>query len=165
MASTTTTAAPAMTGIHRIAFRIFLFACLCLSGSRFALAADYPAPTEADYVLHNFQFANGASFPELKIHYRTLGTARKDAQGIVRNAVIIGHGTGGSGTQFLRAEFAGELFGSGQPLDATRYFIVLIDGIGHGQSAKPSDGLRAKFPQYGYSDMVEAQYRLLTEGL
>jgi homoserine O-acetyltransferase len=113
----------------------------------------------------DFQFADGAKLPELRIHYLTLGTARKDAQGMVKNAVIIGHGTGGSGAQFLRAEFAGELFGAGQPLDATRYFIVLIDAIGHGKSAKPSDGLRAKFPQYGYSDMVEAQYRLLTEGL
>ena len=105
------------------------------------------------------------SFPSCGFTIATLGTAQKDAKGIVSNAVIIGHGTGGSGAQFLRAEFAGELFGAGQPLDATRYFIVLIDAIGHGKSAKPSDGLRAKFPQYGYSDMVEAQYRLLTEGL
>ena len=90
---------------------------------------------------------------------------RRTSKGIVRNAVLIGHGTGGSGAQFIRPEFAGELFGAGQPLDATKYFIVLPDGIGHGKSAKPSDGLRAKFPQYGYTDMVEAQYRLLTEGL
>jgi homoserine O-acetyltransferase/O-succinyltransferase len=136
-----------------------------LLGARVAQAAEYPTPAEADFVVRNFQFADGAKLPELRIHYRTLGTAQKDAQGMVRNAVIIGHGTGGSGAQFLRAEFAGELFGAGQPLDATRYFIVLIDAIGHGKSAKPSDGLRAKFPQYGYSDMVEAQYRLLTEGL
>ena len=130
-----------------------------------AHAAEYPAPVERDFVLRNFQFANGEKLPELRIHFRTLGKPQKDSKGIVRNAVIIGHGTGGSGTQFLRAEFAGELFGAGQPLDAARYFIVLIDAIGHGKSAKPSDGLRAKFPQYGYTDMVEAQYRLLTEAL
>jgi homoserine O-acetyltransferase len=139
---------------------------LCaLVGIPVTQAADYPAPVEGDYVLRDFHFSNGASLPELKIHYRTLGSPKKDAKGIVRNAVLIGHGTGGSGAQFIREEFAGELFGAGQPLDATRYFIVLTDGIGHGKSAKPSDGLRAKFPQYGYTDMVEAQYRLLKEGL
>jgi homoserine O-acetyltransferase len=142
-----------------------LFAFVLMFAMAAASAADYPAPTEGDFVLRDFRFSNGKSLPELKIHYRTLGAPRKDAKGIVRNAVLIGHGTGGSGAQFIRPEFAGELFGAGQPLDATRYFIVLADGIGHGSSAKPSDGLRAKFPQYGYTDMVEAQYRLLTEGL
>jgi homoserine O-acetyltransferase/O-succinyltransferase len=126
-------------------------------------AADYPAPVEGDFVLRDFRFANGQTLPELRIHYRTLGNPQKDARGVVRNAVLIGHGTGGTGAQFLRAEFAGELFGAGQLLDATRYFIVLADGIGHGKSSKPSDGLRAKFPQYGYTDMVEAQFRLLNE--
>lgn len=128
-------------------------------------AADYPAPTEGDYVIRNFSFSSGATLPELRLHYRTLGKPRRDARGVVRNAVWIGHGTGGSGTQFLRPEFAGELFGAGQPLDASKYFIVLPDGIGHGKSSKPSDGLKASFPEYGYTDMVEAQYRLLTEGL
>jgi homoserine O-acetyltransferase/O-succinyltransferase len=128
-------------------------------------AAEYPAPVEADFVLRDFKFSSGEVLPELKLHYRTLGTPVRDKQGIVRNAVWIGHGTGGSGAQFIRPEFAGELFGAGQPLDATKYFIVLPDGLGHGKSAKPSDGLKAKFPQYGYIDMVEAQYRLLTEGL
>jgi homoserine O-acetyltransferase/O-succinyltransferase len=132
---------------------------------RSAFAADYPPPTEGDVTLRNFQFANGESLPELRIHYRTLGKPQRDAQGVVRNAVLIGHGTGGTGAQFIRAEFAGELFGAGQILDATKYFIVLPDGIGHGKSSKPSDGLRAKFPGYGYRDMVQAQYRLLTEGL
>jgi homoserine O-acetyltransferase/O-succinyltransferase len=126
-------------------------------------AADYPAPVEGDFVLRDFRFSNGQTLPELRIHYRTLGTPKKDSQGIVRNAVLIGHGTGGTGAQFLRPEFAGELFGAGQLLDATRYFIVLADGIGHGKSSKPSDGLRAKFPPYGYTDMVEAQFRLLNE--
>ena len=143
---------------------VTLFVC-ALFGPQGARAADYPAPIEGDFVLRDFHFTGGATLPELKIHYRTLGSPKKDAKGIVRNAVLIGHGTGGSGAQFIRPEFAGELFGAGQPLDATRFFIVLADGIGHGKSSKPSDGLRAKFPQYGYTDMVEAQYRLLTEGL
>ena len=103
--------------------------------------------------------------PELRLHYRTLGTPRKDASGIVRNAVLIMHGTGGTGAQFLGANFAGELFGRGQPLDVEQYFVILPDDIGHGKSSKPSDGLRAQFPRYGYADMVEAEYRLVTEGL
>jgi homoserine O-acetyltransferase len=128
-------------------------------------AADYPAPAEGDYVLKNFKFASGETLPELKIHYRTLGKLEKDAQGRTTNAVLITHGTTGSGGQFIRPEFAGELFGKDQPLDATKFFIVLPDGIGHGKSSKPSDGLHAKFPRYGYIDMVEAQYRLLTDAL
>lgn len=140
----------------------FALAFLCTAAVH---AADYPTPVEADYVLRDFKFSSGEILPELKLHYRTLGKPGRDQQGIVRNAVWIGHGTGGSGTQFIRPEFAGELFGAGQPLDATKYFIVLPDGLGHGKSAKPSDGLKAKFPRYGYTDMVEAQYRLLTEGL
>jgi homoserine O-acetyltransferase len=142
----------------------FMGVCL-LAFAMVTHAADYPAPVEADHVLRDFKFSNGAVLPELRLHYRTLGTPKKDSKGIVRNAIWIGHGTGGSGAQFIRAEFAGELFGAGQPLDATKYFIVLPDGIGHGKSSKPSDGLKAKFPEYGYADMVEAQYRLLTEGL
>ena len=120
---------------------------------------------EADFVIRNFRFTSGESLPELRMHYRTLGSPRKDAQGIVRNAVLILHGTGGTGAQFTGANFAGELFGAGQPLDATQYFIVLPDDIGHGGSSKPSNGLKAKFPRYGYVDMVEAEYRLVTEGL
>ena len=146
--------------------RVFVLILAALAfASTNTLAADYPAPVEADFVLKDFKFSSGATLPELRLHYRTLGTPRRDEKGIVRNAVWIGHGTGGSGAQFIRPEFAGELFGPGQLLDATQYFIVLPDGIGHGKSSKPSDGLRAKFPQYGYFDMVEAQYRLLTEGL
>ncbi|SFU73957.1 alpha/beta fold hydrolase [Pseudoduganella namucuonensis] len=130
-----------------------------------AIAADYPAPRQGDHVLKDFRFTSGATLPELRIHYRTLGQPRRDAQGVVRNAVLITHGTGGTGAQFLRPEFAGELFCAGCPLDAARYYIVLTDGIGHGQSSKPSDGLRAGFPRYGYTDMVEAQHRLLNEAL
>ncbi|MGE5209538.1 MAG: alpha/beta fold hydrolase [Alphaproteobacteria bacterium] len=128
-------------------------------------ASDYPAPTEGDFTIRDFKFASGETLPELRLHYRTLGKPQQDAQGKTTNAILIMHGTTGSGAQFIRPEFAGELFGKGQPLDATKYFIVLPDGIGHGKSSKPSDGLHAKFPRYGYRDMVEAQYRLLTEGL
>ena len=127
--------------------------------------AQYPTPTEGMFVLKDFEFRSGERLPELRMHYRALGSPERDAQGIVRNAVLILHGTGGSGAQFIRPEFAGELFGPGGLLDVARYFVILPDGIGHGQSSKPSDGLRARFPRYGYLDMVEAQYRLLTEGL
>ncbi|MBV8975027.1 MAG: alpha/beta fold hydrolase [Sinobacteraceae bacterium] len=130
-----------------------------------ASAASYPPPVEGDFVIADFHFASGESLPQLRIHYRTLGKPRSDAHGVVRNAVLIMHGTGGSGASLVRSEFAGELFGSGQPLDANRYFIVLPDGLGHGRSSKPSDGLRARFPHYGYHDMVQAQYLLLTQGL
>src|SRR5436309_8225127 len=147
-----------------------LRAFLLLLAANIARATDYPPPTESDYAIHNFRFVSGESLPELRIHYRTLGSpqrvvADKDAQGKVTNAVLIMHGTTGSGAQFIRPEFAGELFGKDQPLDAAKFFIVLPDGIGHGKSIKPSDGMHAKFPRYGYIDMVEAQYRLLTEGL
>jgi homoserine O-acetyltransferase/O-succinyltransferase len=138
---------------------------LCLLAASFASPADYPAPTEGDYTIRDFKFASGETVPELRLHYRTLGKPEKDAQDKTTNAVLITHGTTGSGAQFIRPEFAGELFGKDQPLDATKFFIVLPDGIGHGKSSKPSDGMHAKFPRYGYIDMVEAQYRLLTEGL
>jgi homoserine O-acetyltransferase len=153
-----------MTQLRRFWLPATLAALVVLAATA-AHAADYPPPAEADFTLRDFKFASGETLPELRIHYRTLGKPRKDAQGIVRNAVLIVHGTGGTGGQFIRAEFAGELFGAGQLLDATKYFIVLPDGIGHGKSSKPSDGLRAKFPTFGYTDMVEANYRLLTEGL
>ena len=127
--------------------------------------AQTPTVTEADFVIRDFRFNSGETLPALRMHYRTLGTPRRDASGRVRNAVIVLHGTSGTGAQFLSPQFAGELFGPGQPLDAATYFIVLPDNIGHGQSSKPSDGLRATFPRYGYEDMVRAQYRLMTEGL
>ena len=128
-------------------------------------AAEYPAPNEGDFIAHDFKFTSGETMPELRLHYRTLGKAVKDAKGVTQNAVLIMHGTTGSGAQFIRPEFAGELFGEGQPLDTTKFFIVLPDDIGHGKSSKPSDGMHAKFPRYGYRDMVEAEYLLLTEGL
>jgi homoserine O-acetyltransferase len=120
---------------------------------------------EADYVIKDFKFTSGEILPELRIHYRTYGTPIRNPQGVVTNGVLIMHGTGGTGAQFTGRTFGGELFGPGQPLDTSRYFIILPDDIGHGQSSKPSDGLRARFPRYGYIDMVEAEYRLVTEGL
>jgi homoserine O-acetyltransferase/O-succinyltransferase len=139
---------------------------LLIFATSFAFAAEYPVPDEGDYAIRDFKFASGETLPELRLHYRTIGKPEKDAQGKTTNAVLIMHGTTGSGAQFVpRPEFAGELFGKGQPLDATKFFIILPDGIGHGNSSKPSDGMHAKFPHYGYLDMVEAQYRLVTEGL
>jgi homoserine O-acetyltransferase len=123
------------------------------------------APTDGDFVIRDFKFGTGEVLPALKLHYRTIGTPRRDASGLVRNAVLILHGTGGTGAGFLSAAFGGELFGAGQLLDATKYFIVLPDGIGHGQSSKPSDGLHARFPKYTYDDMVRAQHALLVDGL
>ena len=122
-------------------------------------------PLEGDFFIRDFQFDSGERLPELRIHYRTLGQPRRDADGVVRNAVLVMHGTGGSGANFVTDQFAGVLFEQGGLLDAERYYIILPDGIGHGGSSKPSDRLRARFPQYGYHDMVRAQYQLVTEGL
>jgi homoserine O-acetyltransferase len=130
-----------------------------------ARAADFPAPVEGDFVARDFRFSSGETLPSLNLHYRTIGTPRRDASGVVRNAVLMLHGTGGTGAGFLSQTFGGELFGSGQLLDATRYFIILADGIGHGKSSKPSDGLHARFPKYTYDDMVRAQHAMLVDGL
>lgn len=121
--------------------------------------------TQGDYIARDFKFSTGDALPELRLHYTTLGTPQRDAAGVVRNAVMILHGTGGSGRSFLSATYAGELFGPGKLLDTARYYIVLPDGIGHGGSSKPSDGLHARFPKYTYDDMVRAQQVLLTKGL
>ena len=129
--------------------------------------APVPGVAQTDtgnFVIPNFRFQSGESLPALRIHYRTLGRPRRDAAGVVRNAVLILHGTGGSGANFLSPSFV-ELYGAGQALDTATHYIILPDNIGHGASAKPSDGLHARFPRYGYSDMVEAQYRLVTVGL
>lgn len=147
----------------RIVF--FLFFSLFGLVSPAAWAADYPQPREGDFVVRNFRFRSGEELAEVRIHYRTLGSPQRDAKGIVTNAVLILHGTGGTGAQFLSNNFAGVLFGSGELLDATKYFIILPDNIGHGKSSKPSDGLRMKFPRYEYDDMIALQQRLLTEGL
>jgi homoserine O-acetyltransferase/O-succinyltransferase len=147
--------------------RVFHAACMLLTlvAASPSAAADFPAPVEGEFVARDFRFSSGETLPALTLHYRTIGTPRRDASGVVRNAVLILHGTGGSGAGFLSPTFGGELFGSGQLLDATRYFIVLPDGIGHGKSSKPSDGLRARFPQYTYDDMVRAQHAMLVDGL
>ena len=123
-----------------------------------AVAADYPAPKEGDWVARDFRFHTGEVLPELRLHYTTVGVPSSEP-------VLVLHGTTGSAASMLTPAFAGELFGPGQPLDAQKYFIIIPDGIGHGKSSKPSDGLRTKFPKYDYDDMVEAQYRLLMEHL
>jgi homoserine O-acetyltransferase len=122
-------------------------------------------PQPGDFTMDQFHFHDGSSLPQLKLHYLTLGTPRRGADGHVENAVLVLHGTGGTGSQFMQPHFAGELFGPGQPLDASRYFIILPDNIGHGGSSKPSDGLKMAFPHYDYADMVAAQHELLTRGL
>lgn len=140
---------------------------LALQSAPIAAPQTPPAPAwptrEADLLLKNFRFGTGEQLPELRLHYTTLGTPRRNARGEVDNAVMVLHGTGGSGKQFLSPQFANELYGPGQPLDISRYFIILPDNIGHGSSSKPSDGMRAAFPRYDYADMVEAQARLLDQ--
>ncbi len=132
------------------------------------LASQVPAVAPGvtgDFVIPGFRFGSGETLPSLRLHYRTLGHPRRDAAGVVRNAVLIMHGTTGSGSQFLSPVFAGEMYGAGQPLDTTKYYVVLPDGIGHGLSSRPSEGLHARFPHYDYDDMVEADHRLLVDGL
>jgi len=120
---------------------------------------------ESDYVARNFKFGSSETLPELRLHVLTLGTLKRDAAGRATNAVLVLHGTGGTGRQFLAKQFADELYGAGQPLDTTAMFVILPDGIGHGRSSKPSDGLHMKFPKYDYDDMVRATYLLLTQHL
>ena len=123
-----------------------------------AVAQPYPSPKEGDWTARDFKFHTGEVLPELRLHYTTVGEPSGQP-------VVILHGTTGSGRRMVNPAFAGELFGAGQPLDASKYYIILPDAIGHGGSSKPSDGMRTKFPAYNYDDMVDAQYRLLTEGL
>jgi homoserine O-acetyltransferase len=134
------------------------FALLFALASAAAIAADYPAPHEGNWVVRDFKFHTGEVLPELRLHYRTVGAPSGEP-------VVVMHGTTQSGAAMLNPNFADELFGPGQPLDASRYYIILPDAIGHGRSSKPSDGLRTKFPRYNYDDMVEAQHRLVTEHL
>jgi homoserine O-acetyltransferase len=126
-------------------------------------APPHGAPSEADCTFHDFRFADGEVLPELRLHYITLGSPDRDAAGEVRNAVLILHGTTGSGRAFLADTFAGQLFGRGQLLDAATHYLILPDGIGTGRSSRPSEGLHMRFPKYTYDDMVRAQHRLLTE--
>lgn len=140
---------------HRVV--TLFFACLFCAALP-ALAANYPEPKQGDWVARDFRFHTGEVIPELKLHYRTIGAPTGEP-------VLILHGTAGSGASMLTKDFADELFGPGQPLDTSRYYIILPDALGTGQSTRPSDGMRAKFPRYNYDDMVSAQYRLVTEGL
>ena len=136
-----------------------------LAGSGLVSGATYPAPVEADYIIRNFTFGTGEVLPELRMHYRTIGTPLRDANGVIRNAVLLLHGTSGTGANFLVPDFAGQLFEQGQPLDGNTHFIVIPDAIGTGRSSKPSDGLHAKFPRYDYADSVSAQHALVTQKL
>lgn len=138
--------------------RAILAATLFVVASFTAHAADYPAPKEADWIARDFKFHTGHVMPELKLHYTTIGASSGQP-------VLLLHGTGGSAQSMLTPAFAGELFGEGQALDASKYYIIIPDGIGHGKSSKPSDGMRTAFPKYNYDDMVDAQHRLITEGL
>src|ERR1700738_1917917 len=128
--------------------------------SEMAVPQGHAATTEGDFVVKDFKFRDGETLAELRLHYATLGSSRRDSAGHVTNALMLLHGTGGLGTQFLAPQFAGELLGAGQMLDTAKYYIILPDGIGHGKSSKPSDGLHAKFPQYDYDDMVAAHHAL-----
>src|SRR5215475_6493221 len=153
----------------QMTFALRIVGCLCLAGLCYGQtlkeSTKIPAPHEGDYIARDFHFRSGETLPELRLHYLTFGKPVRDANGEVTNAVLLLHGTGGSGRQFLQPQFADVLFGPGQLLDINRYFIILDDGIGHGKSSKPSDGMHAKFPQYDYDDMVAAQHEMLEKGL
>jgi homoserine O-acetyltransferase/O-succinyltransferase len=149
----------------RILLSIGAMSLLCCAALDSALGAVAERPLEGDYVIHDFKFVSGESLPEVRLHYTYFGKPRKDSAGRVTNAVLILHGTGGSGRSLINDRFSAVLFQKGQLLDAEKYYIILPDGIGHGKSSKPSDGLHARFPQYTYQDMVAAQYALVTGGL
>jgi homoserine O-acetyltransferase/O-succinyltransferase len=149
---------------HRLIFFTTLIAGLLTVAS--ATAQDSRWPVESgDYIVKNFRFKSGETLPELKLHFLTMGTPHRGISGHVDNAILLLHGTGGSGSSFLTPHFADELYGSGQPFDITKFFLILPDSIGHGRSSKPSDGLRMRFPRYDYDDMVAAQHTLLTQAL
>jgi homoserine O-acetyltransferase len=143
-----------------------LFAvCLSLATSAAVAQTSWPNFKEGDYILKDFRFNSGETLPELRMHYRTLGTAKRNAQGEIVNGIVLLHGTSGSGNSWLLPSLADELFKAGQPLDAAEHFIIIPDSIGVGASSKPSDGLKAKFPHYRYGDIVRAEHQLVTEGL
>jgi homoserine O-acetyltransferase/O-succinyltransferase len=153
----------------RVAALLWAFAlsasCTVAQTAATAQTQNWPTPTEGDYVVHDFHFQSGETLKDARMHYRTMGTPVKDASGRTTNAVLVLHGTGGSGTTFLRPIFAGVLFGPGEPLDATKYFVIIPDDFGHGKSSKPSDGMHAHFPQYDYADMVALEHALVFDGL
>jgi homoserine O-acetyltransferase len=146
-------------GFSRAALSAFFAVAGVLAMTSFAAgAADYPAPKQGDWIANDFKFHTGETMPELRLHYTTIGEP-------TGQPVLVLHGSGGSSASLLTPAFAGELFGTGQPLDASKYYIVIPDGLGHGQSSKPSDAMKTAFPKYDYADMVDAQYRLVKEGL
>lgn len=153
-----------MKRFRRLALLAMVIASTAITDSASAQGGD-ASGKQGDFVIRDFHFADGSVLPALRIHYVTLGAPRRDASGRVRNAVLILHGTTGSGDGFLRRQYAGELFGPGQLLDTATHYIILPDGIGTGKSTKPSDGLHAHFPHYGYHDMIDAQHRLVVDGL
>jgi homoserine O-acetyltransferase len=144
---------------------LLLASLALLSAAHSPAVAQVASPTEADVVFKDYVFTTGETLPEVKMHYTTLGSPARDADGNISNAVMILHGTGGTGHQFFQPQFAGELFGPGQVLDTAKYFIILPDNIGHGKSSKPSDGLRMAFPKYDYTDMIATQHQLVTQTL
>ena len=146
-------------------FRALIAGVLLLAASTAIAQANWPNQREAAFIIKDFRFTSGETLPELRLHYMTLGTPKRNAAGEIANAVVLLHGTSGSGRSWLIPTLANELFGKGQPLDASAYFIVIPDSIGVGGSSKPSDGLRSKFPHYRYRDIVEAEHRLVTDGL
>src|ERR1700693_1159375 len=151
--------------MHREASRVFFRLAGVLAIAAVSTQAQQLKPQPGDFIARDFRFQSGETMPELRLHYMTMGTLARDADRRLTNEVLILHGTGSSGRQFLAPQFSGVLFGPGQPLDASRYFIILPDGIGHGGSSKPSDGQHARFPQYDYDDMVAAQHELVQKGL
>jgi homoserine O-acetyltransferase len=148
----------------RLAMR-FAVALLALTVASIAHAQSLPTPERRDFIVKNFRFQNGESLPEVRIHYRTVGTPVRDARGKITNGVLVMHGSSGDAGQVLAASFSDPLLGKGGPLDASKYFLIFPDNLGNGRSTKPSDGLRAKFPKYGYHDMVTLQHQLVTQGL
>jgi homoserine O-acetyltransferase/O-succinyltransferase len=146
---------------------LLIFAMLGLGAFADGAEEVRPLPNrqEGTFTARDFQFQGGETLPELRLAYTTLGTPQRDSSGNITNAVLLLHGTTGTGANWFAPSLAEALFREGQPLDAAKYYLILADSIGLGRSAKPSDGLKAKFPHYGYRDMVEAQYRLVTEGL
>ena len=146
-------------------FRALFALCLSLVASAAVAQTSWPNQQDGDYIIKDFRFGSGETLPELRLHYRTLGTAKRNAAGEIVNGVVLLHGTSGSGNSWLMPSLADELFAKGQPLDAAEHFIIIPDSIGVGGSSKPSDGLRAKFPHYRYRDIVQAEHRLVTEHL
>ena len=149
---------------------MFASVVLALALQASSVAAPIEPPShwparEADFIAHNVRFATGETLGEVRIHYATLGAAHRNAHGDIDNAVMLLHGTGGTGRQFLQPQFADQLFGRGQPLDIQHFWVIMPDNIGHGRSSKPSDGMRMHFPRYDYDDMVALQHRLILEAL